>query len=179
MKIENRQKFLFILTLVVLGLVVCNWVIFTPLGHWWTTRSQTIKNLRDNVKHGKSMLLNEAGIRSQWSGMLTNTLPNTLPNDQALAQHQVLNAFDSWAQESGASLTLVNSQWKNDSTNYLTLNCRVEATGDLGTLSRFVYDIEKGPLGLKLDSVEFSAHDNFGQQLTLGLQVSGLALTTK
>ena len=83
-----------------------------------------------------------------------------------------------WAQDSGATVTGITPQWKNDTTNYLTLNCRVEATGDLGTLSRFVYDIEKGPLGLKLDSVEFSTHDNFGQQLTLGLQVSGLALTT-
>ena len=73
-------------------------------------------------------------------------------------------------------------QWKNDSTNYMTLNCRVEASGNLGTLSQFIYDIEKGPMALKLDSVELSAHDNTGQQLTLDLQISGLALlqpTTK
>ena len=69
-------------------------------------------------------------------------------------------------------------QWKNDSTNYLTLNCRVEASGDLGTLSQFLYEIEKGPMALKLESVEFSAHDDTGQQLTLGLQISGLALTS-
>jgi len=67
-------------------------------------------------------------------------------------------------------------QWKNDSTNYMTLNYRVEASGNLGTLSQFLYNIEKGPVALKLDSVELSAHDNTGQQLTLGLQISGLAL---
>jgi hypothetical protein len=65
---------------------------------------------------------------------------------------------------------------KNDSTNYMTLNYRVEASGSLGTLSQFLYNIEKGPVALKLDSVELSAHDNSGQQLTLGLQISGLAL---
>ena len=31
-------------------------------------------------------------------------------------------------------------------------------------------------MALKLDSVELAAHDNTGQQLTLGLQISGLAL---
>ena len=72
----------------------------------------------------------------------------------------------------------ITPQWKNDSTNYMTLNCRVEASGDLGTLSRFVYDIEQNTMALKLDSVEFSTHDNTGQQLTLGLQLNGLALTT-
>ncbi len=45
-------------------------------------------------------------------------------------------------------------------------------------MSRFVYDIEQNTMAMKLDSVEFSTHDNAGQQLTLGLQLSGLALTT-
>ena len=70
-------------------------------------------------------------------------------------------------------------QWKSESTNYMTLNCRVEASGDLGTLSRFIYDVEKDPLGLKLESVEFSTRDNNGQQLTLNLQISGLVLLTQ
>jgi len=61
----------------------------------------------------------------------------------------------------------------------MTLNCRVEASGSLGTLSQFLYRIEKGPAALKLDSVELSAHDNTGQQLTLGLQISGLALISQ
>jgi len=46
-------------------------------------------------------------------------------------------------------------------------------------LSRFIYDVEKDPMGLKLDSVDFSSRDNTGQQLTLALQVSGLALTAQ
>ena len=57
------------------------------------------------------------------------------------------------------------------------LECRVDASGDLETLSRFLYDIEKDPMALKLQSLEFSSHSDNGQQLTLALQVSGLVLT--
>jgi Tfp pilus assembly protein PilO len=174
MKIENRQKFLFILTLVILGLVVCNWLIFTPLTNWWTKRSQSIVQLRKDVLHGKNLLLNEASIRSQWEDMRTNTLPSNI----SLAEQQVFKSFDNWAQQSGASLTGITPQWKNDSTNYMTLNCRVEASGTISTLGAFLYRIEKGPMALKLDSVELSAHDTTGQQLTLGMQISGLALTS-
>jgi hypothetical protein len=46
-------------------------------------------------------------------------------------------------------------------------------------LSQFLYDIERGPMALKLDSVELSAHSDNGQILTLGLQISGLALTSQ
>lgn len=174
MKVEDRQRFLLILTLVIIGLCAANWLIFEPLGKWWTTRSHNIVTLRNQVKDGKFMLLRESGIRSQWGEMSAKTLPN----NTSLAEQQVLRAFDNWSQDSGATVTGITPQWKNDSTNYMTLNCRVEASGDLGTLSRFVYDIEQNTMALKLDSVEFSAHDNTGQQLTLGLQLSGLALTT-
>jgi len=52
----------------------------------------------------------------------------------------------------------------------------VEAAGDLSALSRFLYDIEDGPMALKLESVNISARDDTGQQFTLGLQINGLAL---
>ena len=58
----------------------------------------------------------------------------------------------------------------------MTLACRVEASGNLGTLSRFLYEVEKGSMPLRIDTVELGAHDNDGQQLTLGLEVNGLAL---
>jgi Tfp pilus assembly protein PilO len=174
MKTENRQKFLLILTIAVVALYASDKLVFGPVGKWWSARSETIKNLRKDVQEGNFMLQREADIRSTWDGMRTNTIPA----NKSLAEQQVLKAFDNWASESGATITGITPQWKNDSTNYLTFNCRVEAAGNLGTLSRFVYDIEKGPMALKLDSVEFSTHDNTGQQLTLGLQISALALAT-
>jgi Tfp pilus assembly protein PilO len=174
MKIENRQKFLLILTIAVVALYVGDLLVFEPLGKWWKSRSDTIVTLRNQVKEGKFMLLREPSIRRQWGEMSAKTLPN----NTSLAEQQVLKSFDNWSQESGATVTGITPQWKIDSTNYMTLNCRVEASGDLGTLSRFVYDIEQNTMAMKLDSVEFSTHDNAGQQLTLGLQLSGLALTT-
>ena len=174
MKIENRQKLLLILTIAVVALYVGDLLVFEPLGKWWKSRSDNIVTLRNQVKEGKFMLLREPSIRRQWGEMSAKTLPN----NTSLAEQQVLKSFDNWSQESGATVTGITPQWKIDSTNYMTLNCRVEASGDLGTLSRFVYDIEQNTMAMKLDSVEFSTHDNAGQQLTLGLQLSGLALTT-
>jgi hypothetical protein len=58
----------------------------------------------------------------------------------------------------------------------MTLDCRVETAGDLGALGKFIYDIEKGPLPLRLDTVELSSHDSATQPMTLGLEINGLAL---
>jgi Tfp pilus assembly protein PilO len=172
MKIENRQQFLVALTIGAVALLIGVNFICQPLANLWSARSAQIKQLRAKVSAGKLLIQREAGLRSRWSLMSTNALPN----NPSLAEQQVLRAFDNWSRDTGAEISSIMPQWKNDSTNYMTLNCRVEASGNLGTLSQFLYNIEKGPAALKLDSVELSAHDNTGQQLSLGLQISGLAL---
>jgi Tfp pilus assembly protein PilO len=121
------------------------------------------------------MLNREKFIRERWEQMQTNTLPN----NTSLAEQQLLKGFDQWAQDSRVSVNSVMPQWKQDADDYRTLECRVDVSGDLPTLSRFLYDLERDPMALKLQSVELTARDNEGQQLSLGLQVSGLVLTPK
>ena len=175
MKIENRQQFLVVLTIAVAALFVGDRLVFEPLAKWWKVRAAQVTELRQEVSNGRLLLKREQAIRSRWEQMRTNTLPAST----SLAEQQVLKAFDNWSQESGASITGVTPQWNNDATNYMTVDWRVEASGDLGTLTRFLYDIEQGPMPLKLESVVLSARDDTGQQLTLGLQISGLALTSQ
>lgn len=173
MKIEERQKFLIILTVIVVGLYAGNLLVYEPLSKWFTARSQQITLLRKQVKEGKFMIQREAGIRSQWSEMQTNTLPT----DTSQAEQEMLRAFDNWSQASGAEVSDILPQWKSDEDDYMTLDCRVEVSGNLQTLSRFLYEIERDPMSARLDSVELAARDNTGQQLTLGLEITGLVLT--
>jgi hypothetical protein len=60
----------------------------------------------------------------------------------------------------------------------MTLTCRVETAGDLGALSKFLYDVERGPVALRLDSLEISARDKEGQQMTMSAEINGLALSS-
>jgi Tfp pilus assembly protein PilO len=172
-KIENRQQFLVMLTIAAVALFVGVNFILEPLGGWWSSRQAQIKQLRDRVHDGQLLINRETGLRDQWDTMRNNSLPaNT-----SLAEQQLLKAVDEWSRGSGAEVTSLMPQWKNESTNYLTLACRVETAGDLGTLSRFLYNLEKGPMALRLDSVELSAHDKDGLQMTMSAEINGLALT--
>jgi len=178
MKIENRQQFLIVVTAVAFVLLIGNSLIYTPLANLWSARSAQITKLTRQVKDGKVMVQREAAIRGRWNNMRVNALTN----NTSLAAQQAINALDNWSHASGAEVTSIMPQWKNDSTNYMTFNCHVQASGTMEALSQFIYQIEKGPMALKLDSMELSAHDETGQQLMLDLQISGLALlmpTTK
>ncbi len=174
MKIKNRQDFLVALTIAAVGLFVAVNFVFTPLQGWWSARQTTVRDLREKVRDGNQLIKREAGIRGHWDGMRTNALPASTSQ----AEQQFLKALDNWSRDSGAEITSLMPQWKNDSTNYMTLDCRVETAGDLGALSKLIYDVEKGPMAVRLDSVELSSHDTSGQQMTLGLEINGLALIT-
>jgi hypothetical protein len=171
MKIENRQKFLVALTIAA-GVLLAGDRLVSLLTNVWKDRAREIAGMRTQVAEGSALLRREQAIRDQWTEMQTNSLPN----NPSLAQEQVLKAFVNWSQESGVSINAITPQWRSDSDDYKTLVCHVDASGTMWTLSRFLYDVELGPMALKVESVDLSSHDNNGQQMTMGLQVSGLVL---
>jgi len=171
--IKNRQQLLAIAAGAGVALFAADKLLLTPLGHLWTSRTEQITKLGKDVYDGKGLLSRELSLRSRWEQMSTNTLPN----NQSQAEQLVLKAFDRWSQKSGVSITSISPQWKHDAEDFMTLECRVDATGNLGTVKDFLYSIEKDPLALKLEMVEITTRDPDGQQLTLGLQISGLVLT--
>lgn len=174
MNLKSRQQFLVIVAAAVIGLFLADRLVLTPLTNAWKKRASRIADLRTKVDHGRSLLRREDSLRSRWQYMMTNTLPS----NPSLAEQKVLNSLDRWADSSRLVVLSLSPQWKRDSDDFVTLECRMEGAGNLGAVSRFLYDLENDPSALKLQSLEISSGDD-GQQFALGLQISGLVLTPK
>ena len=172
MQIKNRQQMLMIVAGAAMALLLSDSLVFSPLVKLWKSRATRIVDLRKKVNDGEELLRRETTIQSRWSQMQANTLTN----NASLAEQQVLAAFDKWSQDARISVNSITPQWKRDNDNYTTLECRVDASGSVGTLGRFLYNLEKDPMAFKVESVEINARDKEGQQLSLGLQISGLVL---
>lgn len=173
MKVDNRQKLLLIVTGIVLAVLVGDKLIYTPLSNWWDAREKKIAELSDHVKEGHDLIKREDSYHSRWQEMRANALPK----DESLAQERLISALNDWAVESGVELNGTTPQWKAGQTdNYRTLECRVDVSGNLWTLTKFIYNVEQGPMGIKVQSADFQSRDNTGRLLNLGLQVSALVL---
>ncbi|HYG22800.1 MAG TPA: hypothetical protein VEH04_08465 [Verrucomicrobiae bacterium] len=173
MKTDNRQKLLIVAVGVMAALLIGDKLLYGPGVKLWQSRQREISRLQTQITEGSALIRREEIVRERWESMRTNTLPN----NPSFAQEQLLKTLQDWAQESGASLSGLTPQWKNDSEQFKTLVCRINGEGTLWALARFIYNIEKGPLGLKLDSVDITSRDNTGRNLSLGAQVSALVLT--
>jgi hypothetical protein len=177
MEIKDRQKALLITAVAGLVLLVGNSVILGPLQSSWTLRNKEITDLKKQVTDGRNLLQRKTVLESRWQNMQTNTLPN----DQTAAGSALLKAVYRWGQDSGTSIDQVAPQWKSeedpDTRNTITtMECRTDATGNMRSMLRFLWDMESDPIGLRVEDVVIASRDNDGQQLSLGIQMSGLVL---
>jgi len=156
----------------VIGLLVADKLVITPLTAAWKARATRIADLRKKVDDGAKLIQRADALESRWAMMRTNALPN----NNSLAEQQVLNAFDRWSQDARISVNSITPQWRRDRDDLVTLQCRVDAAGSVGTLARFLFNVERDPMALKIEAVEIAARDKDGQNLSLGLQISGLVL---
>jgi hypothetical protein len=172
MRIKNRQQILGIVAGLALALLVGDRLMLAPLIRSWKERAARIVQLRKDISQGSLLSDREEIIRHRWEGMRTNTLPDNV----SAAENEVLQAFEHWSQVSRISIASIKPQWKRTGEDYMTLECRADAFGNIEALSRFLYNVERDPLALRVESVEITSRDNEGRQLSLGLQVSGLLL---
>jgi hypothetical protein len=171
-KIKNRQKLLTIGAIIGVSLLVADKLVISPLAAGWKERSARIAELKKSVMQGELLVDRGDQIRQRWDGMRTNTLPD----DVSLAENDVLKAFERWSQDSRISISSIKPQWKRTSEEFMTLDCRADAFGTIQALSEFLYNVDKDPLALRVESVEITSRDETGQQLALAIQVSGLLL---
>ena len=174
MNLGNRQQLLGILAIAAVALMVGDKVVISPLAASWKKRAEQVAELKKSVSQGAMLLEREKSIRARWELMRTNALSG----DMSTAEAEVIKAFDRWSRASGVGISSIQPQpQKRRSVNDITtIECRADAFGSLSTLARFLYEVEKDPMAVKVDLVEITTRDKDGRQLQLGLQVSGLLL---
>lgn len=172
MNLNKRQQLLAILAIVAVGLFVVDKLVITPLTNSWKARTVLLAKLKEDVREGTETLKREQVLREQWERMRTNTLAT----DKSEAENQMMKAFERWSRDGGVSVSSIRPQWKEAQDEYKTIECRADVAGDLPAIAKFLFQIERDPLGVKVDSMELTARDAQGSQLALIIQVSGLLL---
>ena len=174
---QNREQLLLILAVTAVVLLVGDSFVLKPLTASWKARTARIADLEKKVAEGTKKLERDHAVRDKWNSMRDNALTN----DVSLAESQALRAFERWSRDANVTISGLKPQWKrsNSADEYQTLECRADATGSLASLARFLYQVEKDPMAMKVDVVDLTARDAEGRNLTLALQLSGLVLTPK
>ena len=172
METKNREKLLLIAALTCGGLWLLNLLVVSPLSNAWDNRTKRIATLRKEISDGTMLLRRQETVRGQWMQMETNALSG----NPTVAERQFVTAFDRWVASSGVTEGSFRPQVREADEGYSTIECRADVAGTSDTISHFLYDMAKDPIGVKLDSCELTAKDETGRQWTLGMDLSVLIL---
>jgi hypothetical protein len=173
MKIDlpDRQRWLVIGVGTIVALFILDKVMFTPLTDMWKEHSKDIVRLQKSVTDGRSTIARAERIEREWADMQTNSLAK----DSAQAEQDVYSAILNWATANRIDVSSYRAQWMKGKTDkYSLYECRIDANGTLPAFTKFLFDLERSPIALRVDSLELSSRDDSGSKLTLGLVVSGL-----
>ena len=174
--IPDRQRKLVIFAGSALALLILEYWVRAPLTNLWHAHSLEITRLQQQISDGRRTIKNAPRMARIWAEMQTNALPK----DQGQADHDVSAALDGWRIANNIELTSNKPQWKPGATSkdkYSLYEIRLDLVGTLPTLTKFIWELERSPLALRVDSLELTSRDEGGSKISLGLIVSGLRLT--
>jgi hypothetical protein len=172
--IPKRQRLLILVAGAGVLLLVLDRIILTPLGDHWQRNAAEIRQLQGLVANGRGMIARSARLNGIWAGIQSASLPA----DQAQSEHDLISSLEGWGRASGIEIGSIKPLWKRgDTDNYSVLECRVDATGSLSSLSRFLYELGKSQVAARAESIDLISEDNSGQRLTLSLNLSSLRLS--
>ncbi len=172
METKNREKILMIAAAACAALWLLNLLVLSPLVNGWRGRSEEIARLKKQIADGAMLVRRESAIRGRWDAMRANALAG----NPTAAERQLFTAFDHWVSSGGVTQGSFRPQAQEGDTNFSTVDCRSDVSGSLENVRDFLKAMSKDPLANKVESFELTSKDDNGQQLTLGLSLSGLVL---
>lgn len=167
----NREKLLMTAAVAVFGLLILDKAVITPLGELWSERRAEIERLEEGVKKGRGLIDQEDRIRTIWSDFRQRALPR----NRSVAESKVLNAIDDWSRSARLQTTRMIPNYR-DEDDHSRLACRVEASGDMEAVMRFIYDLDGEQLALRVESFDLASLDKRGSRISVDLTLSGLEL---
>lgn len=167
----NREKLLMTLAGAVFGLLVLDKAVIGPLTESWKERAKQIGYLNSDVTRGRQLVARDQAIRQRWREMKQRALPAS----RSESESAVLNRVDEWSRSARLKPSQLLPRW-NQEDDHAKLNCRIEASGDMESVMRFIYDLDGEQLALRVESFELTSQDKQGRNLVLDLTLSGLEL---
>jgi hypothetical protein len=169
---KNREKLLTLVALVAIALLAGDKLILTPLANSWKSRSARIAAVTMSINQGALLLDREDAIRDRWQEMQASSVSA----NSSLAEDEVRKAVQRWTERSRITFTSIKPQYRQSADDYGTIDCQVDANGDLQGLTRFIYELERDPLPLRVEQLDLTSRDATGRQLSLSVRFTALVL---
>jgi hypothetical protein len=170
MILSKREHKIGLITIGVILILLLDRFLLTP---YLKKREELIlekENLVVELKNSRKTL-------SQWKDISPNweNLTNIKGED---SEYGVINALRKWAEESGASISLLKPEGENKKSKLNEQIYQVVGTGSMRSISEFLWRMESSQLPLKIKNLQLAVRREGIDDLTLQVRVGELSPPT-
>ncbi|MBG88545.1 MAG: hypothetical protein CMO80_16820 [Verrucomicrobiales bacterium] len=167
----NREATLKLSAGIVIALFFFDKAVVGPLTAKWKKTAEKIAYVEEDVTKGEQLLKREDALRSRWADMRENAMPA----ERSETENLVLERIGNWAGDARMDISQYNPNWR-DEDDHAKYVCRLEGSGDMEAVMRFLYDLDGDEQGIRVESLELISRDKSGRRLGVDVTLSGLEL---
>lgn len=167
---KNREHLLLVVAGVVIGLFFADRLVFTPLINLWKAQGDRYSELSEDITKGSMLIDRKDALDDRWATMKKESLSE---ND---AEKKLLESISQWAGTSSLQIDSIKPKWQSDEKLGKRLEMRLSATGNIESITRFLYALETSERPIRMENVKIRTRNDTGSQLSLEAQFSGIVL---
>jgi len=172
MTINKRERTIGIVAGAVVGLLLLDQVLITPLLARWTDADDKIELATMDRNSAEDLIFASERANGQWSRMIGTQLHR----DASEAESQVLNSVREWAQEAGMNLSSVKPERTEKEKDFFKITFRATGSGGMAQVGRFLWRLETAPLPIRVSELTLRSRQENTDNLSVNLNVSTLSI---
>jgi hypothetical protein len=167
MVLSKREQIILIATLVIVGLLIGDKIVFTPVWNRLKDMGTERTELKAKLDAADILFMKEKSLGPKWTLLKTD-----FPNEE-VAQSKVSSALNQWGTKWKLKLSSVRPERIPGDKGLQEMLFAFSGTGTLTSVASFMWEIETSPLPLKITSMQLSSSDA-GQLMQVTLNVSAV-----
>jgi hypothetical protein len=173
---NKRERYIGIAAAAVVGILVLDQVLVSPLLERWTDADARIELATLDRERADRLVTASKRANRTWNEMIGTHLQR----DASEAESQVLNSVREWAQEAGMTLSSLKPERTEKEKDFFKITFRATGGGSMSQVGRFLWRIETAAVPVRVTDVTITSRKAGTDDLNiqLGIATSYLAPET-
>lgn len=172
MMLSRRERRIAIFAAVVIGALVLDAVLVSPLLGRWREAQARIVRATGEQQSARQLFENDLRARQRWSEMAGTTLTSSASE----AEGQVLNRAREWAQESGLVLTSLTPERSEPEHGFERITVRATGNGGIEEVARFLFAVETADIPVRAGDISVTSRREGTDELQMQVVLSTIYL---
>jgi Pilus assembly protein, PilO len=170
--VSKRERYIAIIAGAVIGFLVLDQVLITPLFSQREDLSDAIDKAQQKLAEDDQMLAMRTRLGGEWERITSGELKT----DASTAQSQMLDSMRQWAQDSGLAVGSMRPERAGEKEkDFYKMTLRVTGAGTMAEVGNFIFRIQTASIPVRITDLSISSKEGT-DELSLSLAITTIYL---